>query len=208
MPTDPTPEQPYTRLTRTRARAFGVVYAARSSLWLGADHLLLVASNGYSETYQRFYFRDIQVLWIRRTDNWKYWGLAWGVLAGLFALFSLVTADVAIGYRLIFFGGPAFVFVALLLLNLAAGPSCICHLRTAVQTVELSALNRVPRARRAFDHLRPLIAGAQGELAPEQIHAQLEPVSTVAAAGEEGALVSTPTPAAQPENPQASPPDA
>src|SRR5215472_6229365 len=169
MPTDPTPEQPYTRLTRTRARAFGVVYAARSSLWLGADHLLLVASNGYSETYQRFYFRDIQALWIRRTDNWKYWGLAWGVLAGLFALFGLVTADVGIGYRLGFFGGPVFVFGTLLLLNLAAGPSCICHLRTAVQMVELSALNRVPRARRALDRLRPLIADAQGVLPPEQL---------------------------------------
>jgi hypothetical protein len=208
MATEPAPEQPYTRLTRTRARAFGVVYAARSSLWLGVDHLLLVASNGYSETYQRFYFRDIQVLWMRRTDNWKYWGLAWGVLAGLFALFSLVTADVAIGYRLIFFGGPAFAFVAFLLLNLAAGPSCICHLRTAVQMVELSPLNRVPRARRAFDRLRPLIAAAQGELAPEQIRAQLQPVASLAPTGEEGTPVSTPTPAAQPENPQASTPDA
>jgi hypothetical protein len=32
------------------------------SLWLGEDHLLCVDSNGYAETYKRFYFRDVQAI--------------------------------------------------------------------------------------------------------------------------------------------------
>ena len=33
-----------------------------SCFWPGKDHLLCVDTSGYTETYQRFYFRDIQTV--------------------------------------------------------------------------------------------------------------------------------------------------
>ena len=69
------PEKEYQRLTRARSRsAFGVVSMSRSSLWLGKDHLLCVDSSGYTETYKRFYFRDIQAVTLvatKRRDIWN-----------------------------------------------------------------------------------------------------------------------------------------
>ena len=39
------------------------------SLWIGEDHLLLVELRGFTETYRRFYFRDVQAIILRRTDR-------------------------------------------------------------------------------------------------------------------------------------------
>ena len=51
-------EAEYQRLTRAHPRSgFAVAFAARSSLWLGKDHLLCIDSTGFSESYKRFYFR-------------------------------------------------------------------------------------------------------------------------------------------------------
>src|SRR5947208_5263032 len=73
-------EKEYKRLTRARVRSsFAVISAARSSLWLGADHLLCVDSTGYTETYKRFYFRDIQAITICRTARRKVWNWSLGV---------------------------------------------------------------------------------------------------------------------------------
>ena len=64
------PEKEYHRLTRARPRsAFAVAFISRSSLWLGRDHLLCVDSSGYTETYKRFYFRDIQAVTIVATKR-------------------------------------------------------------------------------------------------------------------------------------------
>ena len=53
----------YRRLTRSRA---GV--GSYSSLWLGADHVMQLSSTGYTESYRRFYFRDIQAIFLVRRD--------------------------------------------------------------------------------------------------------------------------------------------
>ena len=61
-------EREYKRLTRRgRQTTISSVSSVSSNLWLGKDHLLLVESNGYSERYKRFYFKDIQALIIRKT---------------------------------------------------------------------------------------------------------------------------------------------
>jgi hypothetical protein len=46
--------------------------------------------------------------------------------------------------------------------------------QTAVQNESLPSLNRVRRARRILNRLRPLIASAQGELAPKEIAARFQ----------------------------------
>src|SRR5438477_12551721 len=82
---NPMAEKEYQRLTRARPRSkFAVVSSGNSSLWLGKDHLLCIDSNGYTENYKRFYFRDIQALLIRKTERRKWWGLVFAVLAVAF----------------------------------------------------------------------------------------------------------------------------
>ena len=83
----------------------------------------------------------------------------------------------------IFLGSVALSFLLLLLLNTLRGSACVCHLRTAVQEEELPSLNRVRRARKVLDRLRPLIAATQGQLAPEEIQARLQELASQQSAG-------------------------
>ena len=160
-------EEQYRRLTRTRPRSgFSVAIVGRSSLWLGKDHLLLVDTTGFTESYKRFYFRDIQAISFYRTNRWNIWSGVLGGMAGLCLLGGLATGD-RVG--LITFGIIAGIFTVALIVNLLFGPSCRCYLRTAVQSEELSSVSRVGKARKVLDQIRPLIVAAQGQLAPEEI---------------------------------------
>jgi hypothetical protein len=168
----------YQRLTRTRSRSpFAFAWATRSSLWLGADHLLAVETNGFTETYKRFHFRDIQAITLVATQRRQQWNSVFGVLA-------LVAAAVWGGVLLA--SGPslsgsvvgalvvAVLFGVPLLVNNLLGPSCECRIHTAVQTEVLPSLRRLRRVQRLLERLRPLIAGAQGTLAPEEIPARMQ----------------------------------
>src|SRR5438105_2031626 len=168
-------EKEYRRLTwsRRRSQAGLVVFSpARSSLWLGKDHLLGIDTTGYTETYKRFYFRDIQAIIIRRTNRLRNWSLGLGVPAGLFALFAAVASREVVVASIL--GTVAGLFLLAALLNVAAGPTCVCHLRTAVQTEELPSLNRLRRTRKVLNRLRPFIVEAQGQLAPEDIPIRMQ----------------------------------
>ena len=137
------------------------VSATFSRLWLGKDHLLLVDSNGFVETYKRFSFRDVQAVILTRTSRRAILNaiFLWCVvLCGLFILLDNEVVTVV-------FGGLAALVVLLAVINSLRGPTCRCHLTTAVQTDELPSLRRVPRANRVLSRLRPLIAAAQSEAA-------------------------------------------
>ena len=160
------PKKEYQRLTRARPRArFAVISAGSTSLWLGKDHLLSIDSTGYTESYKRFYFRDIQAFFLRKTEGQKWVGLILAVLVGLF----FFPAALGEGPVRIVFGTGAAIFALAFLLNLALGPACSCQLRTAVQVEELPSLVRIRRARKILERLRPLISAAQGELRREDI---------------------------------------
>lgn len=175
------PDKEYQRLTRTRSRSeFAVAFISRSSLWLGKDHLLYVETGGYTETYKRFYFRDIQAFLLVATKRRAIWNWVLGPLSAIFLVLLLASLPYtgAAGPRsnlgeIVFFAFLGFVFAVPLLINNLLGPSCICHLRTAVQMEELSSLNRLRRARRLLNRIRPLIVAAQGELSPGEIPARL-----------------------------------
>jgi hypothetical protein len=159
------PERPYTRLTRNRLRSpFAVAVTARSSLWLGQDHLLCIDTNGYTETYKRFYFRDIQALTIVLTQRRQFWN--WGLgtgqvfcLAGwsyaLLAHWSMGAVGMSLALAV------TLLVAALLLFNNLLGPTCVSELRTAVQTEDLASVRRLRWARKLLERLRPLIAAAQ-----------------------------------------------
>jgi hypothetical protein len=140
-----------------------LTYYAR--LYLGPDHLLQAASTGYSETYKRFYFRDIQAIIIRKTNLWLFWMMAWLLLALAFAIVALQT----IAETAVIFWAITGVLLLGPLINLTLGPTCVCQVRTAVQTEKLPSLKRLRKARKILDQLRPLIENLQGKLAAKDL---------------------------------------
>ncbi len=129
-------------------------------LYLGPDHLLQVTSGGFAETYQRYYFQDIQAIALYHTILGRVINIILACGAAVFLLGGLATGDVG---GMIGFGIPATVLLIVLLVNFAQGPTCYCYITTAVQTAKLPSLSRMPRAQKVIDRLRPLIAAAQGD---------------------------------------------
>jgi hypothetical protein len=166
----------YKRLTRARPRArVAIISTGNSSLWLGPDHLLCIDSNGYTENYKRFYFRDIQAFIVRRTDGYKYASLVLGLIGLVLGIIGAVTSD-SVGRAILFYIAGFFWFC--MFLNLLFGPTTVCCLQTAVQIEFLPSIRRLRKARKIIDLLRPLIAMAQGELAPEEIAGRFSGVPT------------------------------
>lgn len=158
----------YQRLSFARSSgAFAVAFMTRTSLWLGADHLLLVSSTGYTETYKRFYFRDIQAFVVQRTAAATVTNIVLTILLVLTLAPALAAQSPGIK---IFFFTLAGLFALVMIINLLLGQTCRCFLRTAVQTEPLPPLNRVRRAQKMFARLRPFLVAAQGgELTPQMI---------------------------------------
>src|SRR5690349_19709098 len=125
---------PYRRLPGTGSGAFEQV-----RLYLGPDHLLLVSSSGYTESYKRFYFRDIQAITVRASARGKVWNGIWGLLTLSAAAIALQVGGVAFVVWLSIAG----IFFLLLAIHFSYGPTCICHIQTAVQTRPLPSLNRL-----------------------------------------------------------------
>ena len=175
------PEKEYQRLTRARSRsAFAVAFISRSCLWLGKDHLLCVDTSGYTETYKRFYFRDIQTVILMASNRRAIWNWVLGPPTAIFLVLLLgslpytgSTGSSSNLGEIVCFAFLASVFAVALLINSFLGPSCICHLRTAVQMEELPSLSRLRRARKVLNRIRPFLVAAQGELSPGEIPARL-----------------------------------
>ena len=163
-------EREYRRLPgRGRKRGgFFSLTRTRAGLWAGKDHLLCAFSTGYTEEYKRFYYADIQAIVTRKTGR----GAAWNFFSALFLfLFSLVAltrtgTEVAVVFWIL-----AGLSLLLLTVNLLRGPTCICHLQTAVSREELPSLSRERTAKKAINLLKPLIEGGQGILTPEEVAA-------------------------------------
>ena len=157
-----TSEKIYTRLARN---AFGV--ASYDSLWLAADHLLIVKSTGYTENYSRLLLRDIQAFFVIKTERRMWWSLSWGAIAlisGIVAIVIYNNDETPVGSVIVFGLGLGF-----LLWNEILGPSVRVMVVTGVQTVPLPSLARRKKARRVLGRLQSLIESAQADLvvAPE-----------------------------------------
>lgn len=179
------PEIHYQRLTRSGSRGgFAVAFRSRGSVWLGPDHLLVVETNGYTETYKRFYFRDIQAIIIQETKNYLWGNVVFAMLALPFLILTILSVlsapkntpswDSGTIVAVTVLGCLAGLFLLVLAINLFRGRTCKVFLRTAVQIEQLPAVNRIGKARRILDKIRPLIAAAQGGvLSPEAAAAQI-----------------------------------
>ena len=131
------------------------------TLWLGRDHLLLVSSHRFSEDYRRFYFRDIQAILLRRTRHRQVW--TWALSAVGAGVLLGMTAFGASAFSLAVTGGA---WLLALLANWLRGPTCACHIQTAVQTEPLPSLHHLRNADRVIRRLRPRVDAAQGPLDP------------------------------------------
>jgi small-conductance mechanosensitive channel len=172
--------------------AFSFALAATSRLYLGDDHLLYVMNERFSESYKRFYFRDIQALTWHETDRRNLINvivlligffaalLSWGIGSSTTATAGFVVLGVALGLCLLG-----------LLINLALGPTCKCALKTAVHTQEVASLKRVRTAERIFRTVAPFIAAVQGSVTAENLA-----TGTLGGPEAAGAMAPTPTVAA------------
>ena len=155
-------------------------FVRRHTLWMGDDHLLMVDSSRVSETYKRFYLRDIQTILVRKSPRFRvpyYW-----ILLLFFALIFLL-----IGlnpFRDVLFWPAVGVITAVVVYLYVACmfQSCTCHLITRVNKVELSSLFRLRAANRFVEVVTPLIAAAQGALPANWVESSttLEELSTAA----------------------------
>ena len=150
----------------------GLLSAA--TYWLWPDHLLVVEVVGYVERYRRFGYGDIQAVIIRRTQSAQVMrsiavGLA--VLLALFLFWFLASRaagswDTSDSVVTAVLGGALGVVLLSFMVNVLRGPSCVCHLVTAVKTHELPRLVRWRHAQRAVEALQPLVESAQNRVEP------------------------------------------
>jgi len=159
-------------------------------LYTGPDHLLQAALSGFTETYRRFYFRDIQAITIQKTQMGKVWTALFAFLA---AVFGLPALDMSPGPAIAMWSTAGF-FGFLLISNLIMGPTCACYIRTAVQTERLSAVTRIRTARRLLRRIRPLIEGVQGSLSQQEFALRLRGTGSTAAYAPEAPPVVSPQP--------------
>jgi len=149
-----------------RRGGFITISLSRCSLYLGDDHLLAVDNNGFSEDYKRFYFSDIQAIITRRTRRGGTWSI---VLASMIACSLMGALFLEKEPVRIFFWVLSGAFLVFLLVNAFRGPTCICHIMTAVQEDQLPSLNRLRVARKVIGTLRHAIERVQGRLSPEEV---------------------------------------
>jgi hypothetical protein len=155
-------------------------FLRRRSLWMGSDHLLLVEGGRFSETYKRFYLRDIQTLIVRRTPRFAM-PYYWVLLAGI----ALIALLIGLAPSRVSFFWPAVATltgVAIYLYVVSMFHSCRFHLITRVNKVELKSLCRVHSARRFVAIMTPRIIAAQGQLPADWLERSttIEELSTAA----------------------------
>lgn len=166
----------YQPLTRT-ASGLGTY----SRLWLGADHLMLVQASGFSESYNRFFLRDIKGIF-KTPSNRRMW------ISFLFGGLGIAAASIVMAAG----GGGAGAAVVAgivavpLLINQLLGPGCNFFVVTEVQTKQLTAIVRQRKADKVLERLTPLIEAAQADLIPLPASEPVvgDPVAEVPAASE------------------------
>ncbi|HEY3758109.1 MAG TPA: hypothetical protein VGL42_18285 [Opitutaceae bacterium] len=126
----------YLRLARHRT----------GSIWLGDDHLFIVARSGFTEKYLRIALKDAQGIFVTSTERRTLWALP----AATVACFSAIALGVTW-----FRGDRPYISLPLLLValiglavNLMMGAGTRAYLLTRVQMLSLPAMRRKGPAER------------------------------------------------------------
>ena len=132
-------------------------------LFLAEDHLLVTTRSINRETYKRFYLADIQAITIQKTSDGVVANVFLGSLAGLFGVLALNgVLNAWPVFAQIVFTIIAAVFLGCTMLNSAFGPTCRCHILSAVHEEPLRCLGRLYTAQRVVSYLKAVIEGVQG----------------------------------------------
>lgn len=143
----------------------------RGSLWKGEDHLLAVEGNGiffpYSEQYRRVDYKNIQSISYVLTK--RYWLVLiallipiLGLAGGAYLSFYEEKPPLAITLGVILLP-----FLAILIVHMVMGKTCICTLQTAVQNLRLKPLTRINKARQVMNEIESLCLLHQGPMPTE-----------------------------------------
>jgi hypothetical protein len=176
-----TADSSYRRLPgRGRKSGFLHSIGGSCSLWQTDDHLLLVESNGITESYRRFYFKDIQAIVIQKTNfsrNINY------ITVSILLAAILIYLSHVLGNG---FANSAVMFIFLislipLFLNFLMGVTCICRIITPVQDEEIPSLKRLRNAEKVKKVIDNACTALQGTLSEEEILTRPVPVRQGAA---------------------------
>jgi hypothetical protein len=150
----------------------GISLTGYYRLYEGPDHLLLASETGYRESYKRFYYQDIQAVILGPSPARLIWNGLWGVLA---VICATVWGGILMASTPLETGRLTSALITILLpatallVNNLLGPSCTCHIQTAVQLELLPCLRRLRQAKRVLTRLRPHIESTQGLLSAESL---------------------------------------
>jgi hypothetical protein len=122
--------------------------ATRHKLLQATDHLLLVQSTGFTEDYRRVYFRDIGTVIVRRTQRREWISLILALMAGAVLFLRLANVN----WTAVLLGTIPFLIA--LVINVARGPACQCHVTTRVQTMPLPTPRRMAKVPLLIEYLR------------------------------------------------------
>ncbi len=193
--------------------------ASHDSLWEAADHLLLVKRTGvifyFAESYQRFYYDDIQSIQCVMTNRSERTSKIAGVIMVLGGiLVGILLLDVIFNYQTrsfigihIFFlvlGIPVLaISVSLFIRNRLAGPTCHTFVRIGGGLERIACLGRHMALIRLLEIIGPRVEARQGvydrETHLEKIRqAKADPPSipTPQSASSAGASTASPPPLA------------
>jgi hypothetical protein len=132
-------------------------------LWLAPDHLLHLQRHLFFQRRKRFDYRDIQALVLRQTRT--YMQILVILLIFAFLCSFLIVAGLNGGapwLGVVVLSLPTLGLLLAAAIHYALGPTCKCHLRTAVQVEELQSLRRMRPAREALTLLRRHVEQVQG----------------------------------------------
>ena len=148
----------YRKLTIKRRQWFQF-----SQLWLGYDHLLMLKSTRFTETYTRYRFEDIESIVVTEIEPEPVRQALMGMLAlGLFVAAVLIPDS---NWAKGFFAIPGVLAILTVIRDVLRGRKCRCLLRTAVSEHVLEPVTRMNQANRVLTVLLPAIESAQGALA-------------------------------------------
>jgi hypothetical protein len=162
----------YRRLTGRKRSLSGY-----SQLWLGPDHVLMVKSTRFTEQYQRFALADIQAIVVTSLPDRTVAQMAGVAVAVVWMLLLLTVSST---FAKVFFAATGALALAIVLIDIARGPRCRCHLHTAVSRELLGPVSRVRAASRLLETIRPAIEAVQGRLGEAALETQPSAAASVA----------------------------
>jgi hypothetical protein len=160
-----------------RGRKSGFLHSigGSCSLWQTDENLLLVESNGITESYRRFFFKDIQAVVIQRTNfsrNFNY------IAASILFVSAILHFSNALGNGFLDSALMFVLFISLisLVLNCFMGATCTCRIITPVQDEEIPSLKRLKNAIKVKKVIDNACTDIQGSLSEEDILTRPVPV--------------------------------